>query len=482
MLLLYHYIWRQDVNIEPHTYNAGIDERIATHPCYSEKAHHHFSRIHLAVAPRCNVQCNYCNRKYDCANESRPGVISERLTPTEALRKIHYVASKLPDLSVVGIAGPGDSLANKEKTFETLRLIRRDFPDLKLCLSTNGLALPENAAMLSQLGVEHVTVTLNTFNPETAQRIYQWVRIDGKKEKGKEAVAYFLNQQQEGIRNLVRHNALVKVNTIYIPGVNEEEIPLIAKKIKLMGVKLHNIMPLISKAEHGTYFGLNGQKEPTDQEIEAARKAGGVVKQMAHCRRCRADAVGRLSQDSFLQFSKEKFADNDSISGDSDREARKQWREKIALLQNKAKCLPPDSSEQPQLIAACSEESGEIDQHFGEASEFYVYQVHKGKVQFLNVRKVEQNYCEGPDFCGEHENRFEKIIAAIRDCQAVICLKVGYEVHQLLEKHGVMPVTEFPYYPMEEAVALTAAQLTERQKKTGRQYAKELTTAAGESK
>ena len=32
--------------------------------------------MHVAVAPACNIQCHYCNRKYDCANESRPGVVS----------------------------------------------------------------------------------------------------------------------------------------------------------------------------------------------------------------------------------------------------------------------------------------------------------------------------------------------------------------------------------------------------------------------
>ena len=42
--------------------------------------------MHVAVAPACNIQCNYCNRKYDCANESRPGVVSERLTPEAAVR------------------------------------------------------------------------------------------------------------------------------------------------------------------------------------------------------------------------------------------------------------------------------------------------------------------------------------------------------------------------------------------------------------
>jgi len=88
-----------------------IWEKVKTHPCYSEQAHHHYARMHVAVAPACNIQCNYCNRKYDCANESRPGVVSERLTPEEAAQKVLAVAATLPQMSVVGVADPGDPLA-----------------------------------------------------------------------------------------------------------------------------------------------------------------------------------------------------------------------------------------------------------------------------------------------------------------------------------------------------------------------------------
>lgn len=82
-------------------------DRISKHPCYSEEAHHHYARMHVAVAPACNIQCNYCNRKYDCANESRPGVVSELLTPEEAAHKVLVIAGKIPQMTVLGIAGPG---------------------------------------------------------------------------------------------------------------------------------------------------------------------------------------------------------------------------------------------------------------------------------------------------------------------------------------------------------------------------------------
>lgn len=50
---------------------AGVRAQMRDHPCYSEAAHHHYARMHLAVASACNIQCHYYNRKHDCANESR---------------------------------------------------------------------------------------------------------------------------------------------------------------------------------------------------------------------------------------------------------------------------------------------------------------------------------------------------------------------------------------------------------------------------
>src|ERR1039457_2711800 len=138
-----------------------IWEKVKNHPCYSEEAHHHYARMHVAVAPACNIQCNYCNRKYDCANESRPGVVSEVLTPEQAVKKTLAVAASIPQMSVLGIAGPGDPLGNPERTFATFRMLAQEAPDIKLCVSTNGLTLPENVDELAKYNIDHVTITIN---------------------------------------------------------------------------------------------------------------------------------------------------------------------------------------------------------------------------------------------------------------------------------------------------------------------------------
>ncbi|HEY5974233.1 MAG TPA: radical SAM protein, partial [Geobacteraceae bacterium] len=125
---------------------------IQGHPCFGGN-HHKNGRMHLAVAPRCNIKCGYCTRKHDCANESRPGVTSRLLTPAEAIDTVRQVmASELlgPIIKVIGIAGPGDPLANEE-TFETFRMVGEEFPHLIKCMSTNGLLLPESFDRLMAL-------------------------------------------------------------------------------------------------------------------------------------------------------------------------------------------------------------------------------------------------------------------------------------------------------------------------------------------
>ena len=103
--------------LTPTTYTA-VD-----HPCFDEAARARTARVHLPVAPRCNVQCNYCNRKFDCVSEPRPGVSSVVLSPEQAADYVDRVRLEVPHLAVVGIAGPGDPFANSDKTLRTLRLV-----------------------------------------------------------------------------------------------------------------------------------------------------------------------------------------------------------------------------------------------------------------------------------------------------------------------------------------------------------------------
>ncbi|MBN1167964.1 MAG: radical SAM protein [Methanospirillaceae archaeon] len=266
--------------------------KISEHPCYSEKASHSFGRAHLPVAPHCNIQCNYCIRKFDCVNESRPGVTSEILTPDRAMQLVENILSQYHYIKVIGIAGPGEPLANEE-TFETFNRVHEKYPHLILCVSSNGLLLPESIDRLEQAGVTNITVTMNALDPEVAAKIYSYIDYGGRRiYAGKEMGKILIDQQKKGILLAVQKRMLIKVNTVFIPGINEDEIVAIAKWAGESGVFTHNIIPLIAQAKFASIT------PPTMEEKLAKQKeCEPYIKQMSHCQRCRADAIGCLGKD-----------------------------------------------------------------------------------------------------------------------------------------------------------------------------------------
>lgn len=395
------------------------------HPCYSESAQHNYARLHLPVAPKCNMQCNYCNRKFDCSNESRPGVVSCLLSPQEALDRVTTVSDKLDNLAVVGIAGPGDPLANPDTTFETIRLLNQRYPDLMTCLSTNGLYLNRYESELADLGVNHITVTLNAINPEVGKQIYDWMRFDGVTYRGSEAAQLLISEQLKGIEKMTQRGARVKINTVYIPGINETEIPAISKLIKKMGVEIHNIMPLISKPEFDTHFSRIGQREPTHQELTRMRDDCGVdMKMMRHCRQCRADAVGLLGEDQSGCIQK---LENTSKF----------------LAANPKPHVPEETKQRPlsanikeARIAVTSKGMGLVNQHFGKSREFLIYRVNSQTVELEGIKRIDE-YCVGD--CGDdyQDDVMSRAIMALDGIDYLLTARIGARPEQLLTKAGI---------------------------------------------
>lgn len=263
-------------------------EVIKYHPCFSTKAVHRFGRIHLPVAPECNIMCKYCVRKYDCVNESRPGVTSKILFPEKAAAHLDDAIRKHPYIKTIGFAGPGDPLASPQ-TFETMALIRPAFPGHNICLSTNGLMLAEKLDMLLEYQVATLTVTLNTLDPDIGKIIYKWVRYGNKIYKGREGATLLIDKQLDGISAAVSHGIVVKINTVLIPSINDGDMNAVAERAAKLGVFMQNIIPLIPQG------GFRYLSPPTASMLNDARDScESRILQMRHCRQCRADAVGLL--------------------------------------------------------------------------------------------------------------------------------------------------------------------------------------------
>lgn len=429
-------------------------DKVKDHPCYSQEAHHFFARMHVAVAPACNIQCHYCNRKYDCANESRPGVVSEKLTPELAARKVVWVASQVPQLSVVGIAGPGDALADPHKTFETCERVADVLPDVKLCLSTNGLALPDCVDAIKAHGIDHVTITINAVDPAIAERIYAWVAYDKKRRTGRDAAAILIERQLLGLDMLVAAGILVKVNSVMIPGVNDDHLKDVNAELKSRNVFLHNIMPLISDPAHGTHFGLTGQRGPTPRELKSLQDdLSDGANLMKHCRQCRADAVGLLGDDRGQSFSLDRLPEMPEVDHESrrsyrtviDRE-RKHRGSAISMAEDGLRDVTTDES---RLVAICTKGSGRINQHFGHAREFQIYEVDRAGVRLVGHRRAAR-YCQGG--YGE-DDALDETIALLDGVSAVLCARIGDCPRERLAAAGIRAIDDHAHEYIETAVA-----------------------------
>lgn len=433
---------------------AEIWEKVKDHPCYSEEAHHYFARMHVAVAPACNIQCNYCNRKYDCANESRPGVVSERLSPEQAVRKVIAVANDVPQLSVLGIAGPGDACYDFRKTRATFDLVAKEIPDIKLCLSTNGLALPEHVDEIAEMNIDHVTLTINMVDPEIGSKIYPWIFYKNKRWTGLDAAKILHERQMLGLEMLTARKILCKVNSVMIPGVNDEHLIEVNRNVKQKGAFLHNIMPLISDPAHGTHYGLTGQRGPRAMELKALQdKLADGTKLMRHCRQCRADAVGLLGEDRGQEFTMKHVPDEVAY----DPSKRETYREVVAKergehVQTKLAAqaeLAEAGVTASALVAIATKGGGRINQHFGHAKEFQVYEVSAGGIEFVGHRKVE-NYCQGG--FGE-DATLDSVIAALEGVTSVLCSKIGGCPKDSLSAANIEATDDFAHEWIESGIA-----------------------------
>ena len=352
------------------------------------------------MAPKCNMQCNYCNRDFECVNESRPGVTSTVLTPRQAADYLDAVLEKIENIAVVGIAGPGDPFANGKETMETLRLVRERHPEMMLCLATNGLALADYLDDLDPLKISHVTVTVNAVDPEISRHIYDWARVNKKMYRGLEAARIILEKQLEGIKLLKDRGIVVKINTVIIPGINDDHVEAIARTMADLKADIMNCIPLYHVA--GTPFA--DIPSPSAEKMKSIKeKIKPFMPLMGHCSRCRADAAGLIGQS--------------------------QGKEIVELLKRASE--PKVAADRP-YAAVASMEGIFVNQHLGEATELWIFGIRDGKAELLERRFTPSS--------GSGTDRWAEMVKVLYDCNSVLVSGIGPSPQQVLEQADIRVV------------------------------------------
>lgn len=255
------------------------------HPCFAKGGPGKTGRIHLPVSPGCNLGCRFCSPEINDVKVA-PAVTSKVLQPEEALEVVRKSVELCPQIKVVGIAGPGDTLAT-DRALDTFKLVGEEFPSLLKCMSTNGLLLLERAQDVIDAGIDSLTVTVNAVDPVIEAQLNSHILYHGKRYEGLEAARILIANQLAGIRRVAAAGITVKVNTVLCPGINDGHIEEVARTVAEAGATIYNIIPLIPQAE------LSEVPAPTCLQIDGARrKAEQYLDVFRHCQHCRADAIG----------------------------------------------------------------------------------------------------------------------------------------------------------------------------------------------
>ena len=196
---------------------------------------------------------------------------------------------------------------------------------------------------------------------------------------------------------------MVKVNSIVLPGINDGHIPSVARRMSRLGADLFNCMPYYPNA--GSEF--EHLEEPDKATVQRIRKrAGEHVKQMRHCTRCRADAVGLLDDDK-----------TDEMRG---------CLSACARLPKSAEAVRP-------YVAVATQEGVLVNQHLGEAVTFQIW----GQDGEDGYKLIEER--QAPP-AGGGAQRWLNLSRILSDCQAVLVSDLGEGPKEALSKRGIKPV------------------------------------------
>ena len=185
--------------------------------------------LRLSVTDRCNLRCRYCMPEDGVCKKSH----GDMLTEEEMLLAVEAAASLgVRKLRITG----GEPLVKRN----ILSICEKAaaVPGIReVCLTTNGVLLPQYARALQECGVKRLNLSLDTLDPEKYAHMTRWGRLD-------QALAGLDAALEAGFEK-------IKVNAVLIGGFNDDEIPALAELTRRypLDVRFIELMPMYDSGE-----------------------------------------------------------------------------------------------------------------------------------------------------------------------------------------------------------------------------------------
>ena len=189
------------------------------------------SYLRLSVTELCNLRCRYCMPEDGVCKKRH----EDMLTREEMLDAVKAAA----ELGIRKVRITGGEPLVKRDILSICRGVARTEGIEEVCITTNGLLLPELAKPLREAGVSRVNISLDTLDEKKYAYITRRGSLAG-------AVAGIKAALDAGFDK-------VKINAVLIGGFNDEEIPALAELTRRYPLDLRfiELMPMLDSREFG---------------------------------------------------------------------------------------------------------------------------------------------------------------------------------------------------------------------------------------
>ncbi len=194
--------------------------------------------LRLSVTELCNLRCRYCMPEDGVCKKRH----EEMLTEEEMLCAVKAAAS----LGVTKLRITGGEPLVKRNILSICRRTAAVEGIGEVCLTTNGLLLPQLAQPLREAGVRRVNLSLDTLD----EKKYTYITRRGS-----------LSQALDGLEAALDAGfERVKINTVLIGGFNDDEIPALARLTQQypVDVRFIELMPMYDSGDFGPRAYLPG--------------------------------------------------------------------------------------------------------------------------------------------------------------------------------------------------------------------------------
>ena len=187
--------------------------------------------LRISVTDKCNLRCRYCMPEEGVCKKNH----EDMLTEDEIIQAVKAAAAL--GIRKIRITG-GEPLVKKNIVSICRRTAAVEGIN-EVCLTTNGILLPQLAKDLKAAGVKRINLSLDTLDPEK----YTYITRIGK-----------LENFQAGLEAAFEAGfEKIKVNAVLIGGFNEDEIIPLANLTKEypLDMRFIELMPILNSDEFG---------------------------------------------------------------------------------------------------------------------------------------------------------------------------------------------------------------------------------------